>query len=252
MAGTAAVLACLVIPNLGSSGALITVVSSPSPQEPDSPQPNESPPITRPLPPPPVSHSSIAQPPAPSKPILPTPATLALTDILAQSEEALLAIEVFQEEETQRQKDILQKEKEREQAAAEAALIEQQKAEEKEVERKRQEEARRAIAQKKAQKKAATAQANQVRSTPTIAHRTPPVYPSSARRNKEQGTAQITFTVTSSGRVSSPRVVASSGHRSLDSSALAAVKKWHFNPAKNGLGQPVAFQIAVPVTFRLK
>ena len=153
MAGTAAVLACLVIPNLGSSGALITVVSSPSPQEPDSPQPNESPPITRPLPPPPVSHSSIAQPPAPSKPILPTPATLALTDILAQSEEALLAIEIFQEEETQRQKDILQKEKEREQAAAEAALIEQQKAEEKEVERKRQEEARRAIAQKKLRKK---------------------------------------------------------------------------------------------------
>lgn len=93
--------------------------------------------------------------------------------------------------------------------------------------------------------------AKQVANTPRVSRRTPPRYPTSARQAGIEGTTRIAATVTSDGKVSSPRVVASSGHRSLDSSALAAVKKWRFHPAKNGLGQAVAYQLTIPVTFRL-
>ena len=161
-------------------------------------------------------------------------------------------LEAIQEEEAKRQEELLRQQEAKDKAAAEAALIAQQKAEAEEAERKREEEARRAIAQREAQKKKAAAQTSRIASAPTIAQRIPPVYPSSARRSKKQGTAKIALTVTSSGNVSSPRIVASSGHRTLDSSALAAVKNWRFNPAKNGLGQPVAFQMTVPITFRLR
>lgn len=93
--------------------------------------------------------------------------------------------------------------------------------------------------------------AKKVTNAPSVTRRTPPRYPPAARKAGVEGTTRIAATVTSDGKVSSPRVVASSGHSSLDSSALAAVKNWRFSPAKNALGQAIAHQVTIPVTFRL-
>ena len=108
----------------------------------------------------------------------------------------------------------------------------------------RQAEANRAAA-------ANAAQARRVASGPAITKRSSPKYPSKARSQGLQGTTQISATITTSGKVSSPRVVSSSGHSSLDSAALKAVKKWRFKPATNGLGQAIAHPVTIPVTFRL-
>ena len=110
---------------------------------------------------------------------------------------------------------------------------------------------RAALAQAEAQRRANEALAKRVASTPALTSRTAPKYPTSARRSGAQGTTKISATITSSGRVSKPKVITSSGHRSLDSSAISAVKKWRFAPAKNGLGQPIAYQMTIPVSFRL-
>tara|TARA_B100000674_G_C37937852_1_gene961201 strand:- start:2049 stop:2237 length:189 start_codon:yes stop_codon:yes gene_type:complete len=53
------------------------------------------------------------------------------------------------------------------------------------------------------------------------------------------------------GRVGSVRVLSSSGSAVLDSTAIAAVKRWSFSPAlKNG--KPVSSQVHVPFRFSLQ
>ena len=221
---TAALLAQFIIPSLIQPGSLTQVVSYPSAQAFEPPPILNPSPITRPLPPPPEHRLTLTPPPMPAAPVLIEEPTIETTLLMAQSEEALFTLEVFEDEKTKR----LEEEQ--------AALLAQQQAEE-EIKRKRQ--------------KASAAQANRI-AAPSLARRTPPHYPISARRKGEQGTAQITATITSSGTVDSPRIITSSGHRVLDASALAAVRTWRFNPAKNGLGQSVPFQMTIPVTFRLK
>ena len=130
--------------------------------------------------------------------------------------------------------------------AQQAELARQQQARQAEAERQR------ALAQQQAEASRRAQLAKQVSSTPVVTKRTPPSYPASARKAGAQGTTQITATITTSGRVSSPRVTTSSGNRSLDSAALRAVKKWRFAPAKNGLGQPISYQFTIPVSFRLQ
>ncbi len=114
-----------------------------------------------------------------------------------------------------------------------------------------QQQARQAAAQAEAQAQATAAARKKIASTPVLARRTTPKYPSKARREGVQGTTRIEATVTSAGKVRSPRIIASSGNRSLDSSALSAVKKWRFQPAKNSLGEAISHQVTIPVTFRL-
>lgn len=72
--------------------------------------------------------------------------------------------------------------------------------------------------------------------TPRPIYRPEPAYPMLARRLGQQGTVVLELTLTQSGSVSRAMVIESSGYRSLDSSALDAVKKWRF-PANrfNGL-----------------
>ena len=223
-------------------------------------------------------------------PAAPLIATLPAPDtdfLIAETEDALDLIAQFEEEEKQRLLELQAEEERQRKAAEKAALLARQKAAEEEIERKRKAEVR-AIAQRQAdarraqeravaareakarqaaqaqqraiaareaearrQAAASAAQAKRIASAPAITKRTPPSYPSKARSQGLQGTTRISATVTASGKISSPRVVASSGHRSLDSSALSAVKRWRFTPAKNGLGQAVAHPITIPVTFRL-
>lgn len=180
-------------------------------------------------------------------------------ELLAQLEadeqarqEELLERERLAEEERKEQERIakIQREAEEEERREREALLAEKRAEE------ARERARlAAIADKARQKEDAarkqTQLAQRVANTPSVSRRTAPRYPTSARQAGLEGTTRIAATVTSDGKVSSPRIVASSGHSSLDSSALAAVKSWRFHPAKNGLGQAVAYQLTIPVTFRL-
>jgi len=62
-----------------------------------------------------------------------------------------------------------------------------------------------------------------------------PRYPAAAARAGQSGTVQVEFTVASDGSVSSARVVDANPPRVFDRDALAAVKKWRFEP----VGSPV-------------
>jgi len=58
-----------------------------------------------------------------------------------------------------------------------------------------------------------------------------PAYPGIAQRNKYQGTATIEILVDSSGRVTSTKVLKSSGYPVLDEAAMQTVKtQWRFKP----------------------
>lgn len=77
-----------------------------------------------------------------------------------------------------------------------------------------------------------------------------PVYPSIARRMREQGLVVLRVFVQPDGRPSEVAVGTSSGFRRLDSAALDAVRSWTFVPARRGK-EPVAAWVLVPVHFRL-
>ena len=78
-----------------------------------------------------------------------------------------------------------------------------------------------------------------------------PAYPKSARQAGEEGRVMLEVQVKSNGRVGSVRVISSSGSRALDSTAIAAVKRWSFSAAQKG-GKPVTTNLRVPFRFSLK
>ncbi len=79
----------------------------------------------------------------------------------------------------------------------------------------------------------------------------PPVYPRVARRRNYQGTVLLDVRVTVEGKVADVRLARSSGHQILDRSALDAVEKWRFEPARRA-GRPVETWVRVPVRFELQ
>lgn len=78
----------------------------------------------------------------------------------------------------------------------------------------------------------------------------PPQYPAKARLRKEQGTVLLDVYVSTSGAAKSVAVGHSSGVKTLDDAALAAVKQWKFVPARRG-SEIVEAKVLVPVKFRL-
>jgi periplasmic protein TonB len=78
-----------------------------------------------------------------------------------------------------------------------------------------------------------------------------PEYPESARRRGEQGRVVLRVAVSGDGAPVEVSVVSSSGHPSLDGSAIAAVRRWRFIPATQG-GTPLASTAEVPIQFRLE
>lgn len=74
-------------------------------------------------------------------------------------------------------------------------------------------------------------------------------FPTEAKQRGIGGSLTLSVTVGTNGRASKVRVKRSSGHRVLDNEAIAAVKAWRFDPAKNVFGKPVANTITVPVNF---
>lgn len=77
-----------------------------------------------------------------------------------------------------------------------------------------------------------------------------PVYPDIARENGWEGTVLLEVSVSKAGKVDQVRVIQSSRYKVLDESAVRAVRKWRFSPAR--LGQMFfSSSIQIPVRFVL-
>lgn len=78
-----------------------------------------------------------------------------------------------------------------------------------------------------------------------------PDYPRGARARGEQGEVELEIEVGANGRVTSARVVHSSGYPELDGAALAAARGARFVPAKSGR-KAVASTARLKLHFQLK
>jgi TonB family protein len=77
-----------------------------------------------------------------------------------------------------------------------------------------------------------------------------PSYPESARRAGAQGVTLLKLHILENGSVGQVLVEQSAGHLDLDVAAAEAVKKWLFEPARQGKN-PVAVWVLLPVKFEL-
>ena len=77
-------------------------------------------------------------------------------------------------------------------------------------------------------------------------------YPSAARRNEEQGTVRVSYTVGTNGRVSNCTVVQSSGSSSLDSTTCRILQqRFRYRPARDSAGNAVSTTMRSSVTWEL-
>ena len=77
-----------------------------------------------------------------------------------------------------------------------------------------------------------------------------PGYPAAARQAGVEGTTWLRVHIATDGRIDDVQVQRSAGHAALDRAAAEAVRKWRFEPARNG-SVAVAVWVVVPVEFRL-
>lgn len=84
---------------------------------------------------------------------------------------------------------------------------------------------------------------------PKAKHMEDPIYPESERKSAKEGRVWLHIVVDGKGVVWAPSVDASPGPE-FSKSAVEALKKWTFEPAKFN-GQPVAVLISVSMDFRL-
>lgn len=89
----------------------------------------------------------------------------------------------------------------------------------------------------------------QVDTSPVLRERVAPVYHPLARERGEQGTVEVGFLIDESGRVSEVAVVQGSGFRTLDDSAIAAVRRWKYAPATKD-GVPVKVRTSARLSFQ--
>ena len=75
-----------------------------------------------------------------------------------------------------------------------------------------------------------------------------PVYPAQARRRQQQGTVWLDVRLDAHGQLLELQLLRSSGVKSLDQAALAAVKKWQFLPEQQG-GIGVPSRVHIPIEF---
>lgn len=78
-----------------------------------------------------------------------------------------------------------------------------------------------------------------------------PAYPSRARSLGIQGTTLLHVLVSKRGRVAEVVVKQSAGHPDLDRAATDAVRRWQFEPARNGT-EAVEMWVQLPFEFRLR
>ena len=146
----------------------------------------------------------------------------------AQEEEQRKAAAALQ---TQQQAAAQQatQQREAEQRAAEQRAAEQRAAEQRAAEQRAAEQ--RAAQQAATQQAAARPAASDLRAISTP----PPKYPTEALRSQQSGEVVVEFTVGVDGSVTEARVVRSNPPRVFDREAVAAVKRWRFQP----VGAPV-------------
>jgi len=86
---------------------------------------------------------------------------------------------------------------------------------------------------------------------PKYAENPKPHYPKEARKKGCQGEVVLRVEVLSNGLVGKIEVKSSSGYEVLDHSALATVKQWKFNPAREG-ENAVPLWVNIPIRFELQ
>lgn len=87
---------------------------------------------------------------------------------------------------------------------------------------------------------------------PGILSKVDPLYPPSARQAGLEGTVVLRIQILSNGRSGEIDIARSSGYQVLDEAAVAAVRQWHFIPAKDlSSSRPVTCTTTLPVSFRL-
>ncbi len=86
---------------------------------------------------------------------------------------------------------------------------------------------------------------------PLYRYNPPPGYPALARHRGWQGVVRIRVRVRSDGSVAAATVSSSSGYDLLDRAALAAIRRWHFEPGTRD-GRPVESEVLVPIHFELQ
>ena len=79
----------------------------------------------------------------------------------------------------------------------------------------------------------------------------PPEYPEIARELGQEGTVLLKVKVSTSGLVLQVSVHRSSGHNTLDTAAINAVRRWKFVPANNG-NATQEDDVIIPVSFSLE
>jgi periplasmic protein TonB len=85
---------------------------------------------------------------------------------------------------------------------------------------------------------------------PAYRHNPTPVYPPAALHARRQGTVLIRVEVSADGNPLNVKLSQSCGFPDLDESALQAVRRWRFEPARLA-GMPVTSRVEVPVAFNL-
>jgi protein TonB len=78
-----------------------------------------------------------------------------------------------------------------------------------------------------------------------------PRYPETARENGWEGVVMLSVSVGAGGEALSVSILKSSGHGLLDASAVDAVRRWRFEPARRA-GVPIPATATVPIRFRLE
>ena len=81
--------------------------------------------------------------------------------------------------------------------------------------------------------------------------RSNPAIRKSARRQGVEGTTLLKIHVSDRGLVEDVLIEHSAGHQDLDFAAMEAVKKWRFEPARQG-NRSVAVWVMLPVRFTLR
>lgn len=79
---------------------------------------------------------------------------------------------------------------------------------------------------------------------------TPPVYPEKAKEAKIEGVAVVETVIDTAGRVTQPKIKATSGDKDLDQAAIDAVSQWTFKPATLD-GKPVEVYYTLTIRFAL-
>jgi protein TonB len=96
----------------------------------------------------------------------------------------------------------------------------------------------------------ASAQEGYSEAMPRYRENRPPVYPGAARQRGWEGDVLIAAEILADGRIGAVRIKRSSGHASLDDSALKAVRAWRFEPARR-MGAVVDAWVEIPIRFKL-